>query len=673
MKIHDLQQGSPEWLAYRAQHFNASDAPAMMGCSPYKTRAQLLREMHTGVAPEVDIGTQKRFDNGHRAEALARPLAEEFIGAELYPVTGSEGKLSASFDGLTLDERQGFEHKVLNDALRSAFAAGADQDCRLLPIYHRVQMEQQLLISGAERILFMTTAWSADEALLEEHDCWYTPDLELRQQIIDGWLQFEADLRAYVLPDSSAEPPPIGKAPETLPALRIEVTGAVTASNLAEFRETALAAIRSVNRTLKTDQDFADAERAVKWCGEVESRLKAAKEHALSQTASIDALFRALDDIGTEARAVRLDLDKLVARRKTEVKEEAVASARRALEQHIAALNAEIAPMRLPAVPADFAGAIKGLRSVASMEDRLHSLLASAKVACDALARGIRANVAAFKEQAAGFEFLFVDLGLIVHKAPEDFAATLQARIAAHKEAEAARAAAEAAAKAAAQPPEPAPAPPVNVTGPEHLAPKPAEGLAFDSRGVLVPAAVSPPSPARTVTIPRELLLRVLRRPVTRTDADVTLLSEYAQAAADLIEQQDRVIAQLRKDLREEQREAQRSVREAVAEDVAPVLFGMSEITTHFNVVLHDSPAEAPKYGEDVTMLRIDAALVVGKGMESGAPSVDLQMTDASGRKFLVMTTGSLLEMLGGAIAGKRQRDAAPAAGSAVPPASGVH
>ncbi|MEY5101223.1 MAG: hypothetical protein RJA36_3942, partial [Pseudomonadota bacterium] len=228
MNIANLVQGSPEWIAYRARHFNASDAPAMMGCSPYKTRAQLLREMHTGVAPDIDAGTRKRYENGHRAEALARPLAEEIVGEELYPVVASSGRLSASFDGLTLDERQGFEHKVLNDALRSAFAAGADQDCRLLPIYHRVQMEQQLLISGAERILFMTTAWSADEALLEEHDCWYTPDLELRQQIIDGWLQFEADLRAYVLPDSSAEPPPIGKAPETLPALRIEVTGAVT-------------------------------------------------------------------------------------------------------------------------------------------------------------------------------------------------------------------------------------------------------------------------------------------------------------------------------------------------------------------------------------------------------------------------------------------------------------
>ena len=100
MRIHDLIQGSRAWLQYRASHFNASDAPAMMGCSPYKTRAELLREMHTGVVPEVDIATRKRFDNGHRAEALARPLAEGLIGEPLFPVVGSQGRLAASFDGL---------------------------------------------------------------------------------------------------------------------------------------------------------------------------------------------------------------------------------------------------------------------------------------------------------------------------------------------------------------------------------------------------------------------------------------------------------------------------------------------------------------------------------------------------------------------------------------------
>lgn len=437
MNIRDLIQGSPEWLAYRATHFNASDAPAMMGVSPYKTRAELLRELHTGVVPQVDVGTQKRFDNGHRLEALARPLAEEFIGHELYPVTGSDGKLSASYDGLTMDESIGFEHKKLNAELKAIFARGTDDESgSLLPAMHRVQMEQQLLVSGAQRILFMSSEWTADEELVEEHHCWYYSDAALRQQIVDGWFQFEKDLTTFELPEA-AEPAPVGKSPETLPALRIEVTGQVTASNLAEFKETALAVIRSVNRELTTDAHFADAEKAVKWCADVEARLAATKDHALSQTASIDALFRAIDDISAEARTVRLELNKLVTRRKTEVKEEAVAAARKALATHIATLNAELTGGRLVLPVVDFAGAIKGLRSFDSMQDSLDTMLAACKIGADAAARAIRANMATLKERAAGFEFLFADIAQLVHKAADDFGLVVQSRIDAHKVAEA--------------------------------------------------------------------------------------------------------------------------------------------------------------------------------------------------------------------------------------------
>ena len=67
MKTHSLLQGSPEWLAYRSTHFNASDAPAMLGVSPYKTRTELLHELHTGLSPEIDAATQRRFDLGHAA------------------------------------------------------------------------------------------------------------------------------------------------------------------------------------------------------------------------------------------------------------------------------------------------------------------------------------------------------------------------------------------------------------------------------------------------------------------------------------------------------------------------------------------------------------------------------------------------------------------------------
>lgn len=446
MKIHNLIQGSPEWLAYRAQHFNASDAPAMMGVSPYKSRNELLRDMHTGVPAEVDAGTQRRYDNGHRAEALARPLAEEFIGQELYPVTGSSGRLSASFDGLTLDESIGFEHKALNNEIRAAFRQMSEQvledrppeDCRHLPIYHRVQMEQQLMISGAEKVLFMASQWNGDE-LVEEQHCWYFPDAALRAEIVAGWDQFAKDLATYKMPEAAA-PAPAGKAPDALPALLIEVTGKVTSSNLADFRRTALAAIGSVNRDLKSDKDFADAAKAVKWCSEVEERLAAAKQHALSQTSSIDELFRTIDEISGEARRVRLDLDKLVTRRKTEVKEEAVVRARAALHDHYAVLNAELSPGAAPILPTplvDFAGAIKGLRSFDSMQEALDTLLAKTKISADMAARAVRANMTALREQADGFAFLFPDLHQLVTKAPEDFAMVIRARVAEHKQAEA--------------------------------------------------------------------------------------------------------------------------------------------------------------------------------------------------------------------------------------------
>lgn len=479
MKILNLVQGSREWLAHRVTHFNASDAPAMMGCSPYKTRSQLLRELHTGIAPEVDTATQKRFDNGHRAEALARPLAEKIVGEDLYPVTGTEGRLSASFDGLTLDERIGFEHKAMNADLREAFRqidalhpADSTPDCLLLPLYHRVQMEQQLHVSGAERILFMASEWDADGGLVEERHCWYYPDDELRGAILAGWAQLEHDLQNYT--PEPVELKPAGRAPETLPALHIEVTGKVTASNLIEYKAHALEVFAGINRDLKTDEDFADAEKTVKWCGDVEDRLKAAKQHALSQTASIDELFRAIDDISAEARRVRLDLDKLVKARKDSIREEIVAGGAVALRQHVEALNVRLGSPLMPAVPADFAGVIKGKKSLSSMRDAVDTELAHAKIAANEIADRIQINLQSLRERD-DLSFLFPDVKQLVLKARDDLTAVIAMRINEHEHKEAQRReadqrAAEAIKRASEATPAADPAPVVPAADPQPVA-----------------------------------------------------------------------------------------------------------------------------------------------------------------------------------------------------------
>ena len=59
MEIITLQQGSAAWHTHRATALNGSDAPAMLGISPYETRAALVQERATGIAPEVTPEQQR--------------------------------------------------------------------------------------------------------------------------------------------------------------------------------------------------------------------------------------------------------------------------------------------------------------------------------------------------------------------------------------------------------------------------------------------------------------------------------------------------------------------------------------------------------------------------------------------------------------------------------------
>ena len=452
MEVTNLIQGTPEWHAHRASHFNASDAPAMMGVSPYKSRNELLTELSTGYKPEVDAATQRRFNDGHTFEDLARPLAEQIIGESLYPVTGCEGKLSASFDGLTMAEDIAFEHKTLNENLRDVMGHGCMGED--LDLSYRIQMQQQCMVAGCERVLFMASKWapSADEtehfvtlpdgsvqyySLVEMRHCWYESNAALAEKINQGWVQFYLDLGNYIPePEVIA---PVGKSPETLPALLIEVTGMVTASNLAQYKEHALAVFASVNRDLVTDQDFADARKAIKWAGEVETRLQSAKQHALSQTASIDELFRTIDEIAAEARRVRLDLNNCVKVRDANLRTEIVAEGKAAFDEHIAACNKRIGRAWMPAVPADFAAAIKGMSKYENMRGAVATALANAKIAANKWADKITANKAAIEAESE-FAALFADASTLVLKDPEFVAMAIQTRVSAQKEKQAAEA-----------------------------------------------------------------------------------------------------------------------------------------------------------------------------------------------------------------------------------------
>lgn len=424
MKIHNVAQGSAEWLALRAQYRTASEAPAMMGASRYQSRTDLLIAKKTGFTPDVTPSQQLVFDKGHAAEALARPLAEALIGEELYPIVGTKGNLLASMDGATMLGETLFEHKLWNESVVTQVKSG-----NLDPHYYW-QLEQQLLVSGAERVIFVCSDGTAENFVHME----YRPVPGRAAQLIEGWKQFEADLANFEM----AEAPSIivGKAPDELPALRIELTGMVTASNLKVFEESALAVIDSVKTTLSTDQDFADAKKAVKWCSDVEEAVAAAKKQALSQTQSIDELFSSLDRISAHARETRLKVDKLVKAQELLVKSNIKQKAEQALTDHVAAINKTLGQVILPAVAVDFAGAMKNKRTIASLQDAVGTELARAKIAASQAADGIRLNLSSLAELAVDHTFLFNDVQQLVTKANDDLVALIKVRISEHQKVE---------------------------------------------------------------------------------------------------------------------------------------------------------------------------------------------------------------------------------------------
>ena len=433
-----LEQGSEAWKAHRNTPgmINGSEIAAIMGLSSYVTRAEILRRKATGIEPEHDAATLARFAKGHKYEALARPLAESLIDDDLSALVITDtidGLLfSVSLDGITQGNDITHEHKSLNQALAAALDAG------YLPDEYHPQCESGLMVSGATRCLFMASKWDDDDNLIEEKHIWYESNPELRARMIAACKQFEIDRINYVHVEQTVAP--TGRAPDSLPALLIEVTGMVTASNLTEFKQHAMTVFDGIKTALVTDADFADAEKTVKWCKEVEDRLDAAKSHALAQTASIDELFRVIDQIKEESRSKRLALDKLVKAEKTNRKAEIINQARVVIEGHIDNLNKRIGGQWVKYPDGGlFAAATTGLKSLDSMRDKVATALANAKIEANEIADRIELNAKQITVDGANYNYLVHDFAQVCTKPTDDFAAIMAQRIAAHKAAEAAQ------------------------------------------------------------------------------------------------------------------------------------------------------------------------------------------------------------------------------------------
>lgn len=426
-------QGTEGWKAVRAQHDTASEASAMMGKSKHMTRSQLIKQKATGIIPEVTPAQQAIFDKGHAAEAAARPIANRLVGSELYPVTGISERhhnLLASFDGISMFEDVIWEHKLINADLRLATAETLDE-------HYKIQMDQQLLVSGSVKCLFMASNGTED-------DCnyfWYESTPERQKAIVDGWKQFHADVADYHPEPEAVVLEPAKQA--NLPALFVDVVGEVTSTNIATFKDVVLQRIADVKTDLVTDQDFVDAEATVKFFTKAEKDLENAKAQALAKTTSIEQLFNTIDELKESMRTKRLDLNKQVTEQKKQRKAELFNNGVRALDAFVADLNTKLSGAQIKKPLVDFMGAIKGKKNFSSMESAIDDALAAGKIEATNEFNKVANNLKIIREEGKEFPFLFSDLQTLVNRDSEDLLNLVRLRIQDHQKAEAERLEAE--------------------------------------------------------------------------------------------------------------------------------------------------------------------------------------------------------------------------------------
>lgn len=186
-----LEQNTPAWEAWRQSRFGASDAAAMLGISPYKTREQLMREKQ-GAITKISDFQRELYAAGHAAEKAILPHLEDTAGQPITPcVYEGEDRIAASLDGVNFEGTLIVEHKLLrdSDASRRRFNMAARGE---LAAHDMAQVQQQLMVSGAEKCWFVVSDGTPDNMAIAD----VFPNADWFTRIKEGWAQFARELDA---------------------------------------------------------------------------------------------------------------------------------------------------------------------------------------------------------------------------------------------------------------------------------------------------------------------------------------------------------------------------------------------------------------------------------------------------------------------------------------------
>lgn len=145
MPIVNLEQNTPEWLAWRQSKLTATDIPVILGSNPWKKKLELWEEKLSLRPPQPMNPAMAR---GQALEPAARKLASELLDIDFNPAVVESLKypwLAASLDGINLNKGDYILEIKCPKEFTHLDAANGN-----LPEYYMDQIQTQLLVAQAE-------------------------------------------------------------------------------------------------------------------------------------------------------------------------------------------------------------------------------------------------------------------------------------------------------------------------------------------------------------------------------------------------------------------------------------------------------------------------------------------------------------------------------------------
>jgi putative phage-type endonuclease len=194
MDIVSIEQGSKEWHDFRRTHGTASEAATIIGCAKFdpNTWLKLWRLKVGQTEPQAQNWAMAR---GLALEPATRAWVIQKTGINFVPAVGRVGILSASFDGISDLGSVTCEIKNPTSAEGSTWQAALLGD---VEPHYMAQVQQQLLVSGAERCLFVVDLGDGehDPIIIE-----VLPDREHQELIRAEWLRFWKHVEDFSPPE----------------------------------------------------------------------------------------------------------------------------------------------------------------------------------------------------------------------------------------------------------------------------------------------------------------------------------------------------------------------------------------------------------------------------------------------------------------------------------------